>query len=84
MFGDGITASIVFSVLFVLLLLAYVRTGSLMALVFVCATILRFYFDTFFDFMPKSFFFIIGGLILLGFGFYFERLRNRKGGILNE
>ncbi len=83
-FGDGITASIVFAVLFVLLLLAYVRTGSLMALVFVCATILRFYFDTFFDFMPKSFFFIIGGLILLGFGFYFERLRNRKGGILNE
>lgn len=84
MFGDGITASIVFAVLFVLLLLGYVRTGSLVALVFVCATILRFYFDTFFDFMPKSFFFIIGGLILLGFGFYFERLRNMKGGILNE
>ncbi len=84
MFGDGIAASIIFSVLFVILLLAYVRTGSLMALVFVCATILRFYFDTFFDFMPKSFFFIIGGLILLGFGFYFERLRNMKGGVLNE
>ncbi len=84
MFGNGITASIVFSVLFVLLLLAYVRQGSLIALVFVCATILRFYFDTFFDFMPKSFFFIIGGLILLGFGFYFEQLRSRKGGILNE
>lgn len=84
LFGDGITVSIVFSVLFVLLLLSYVRVGSLVALVFVCATILRFYFDTFFDFMPKSFFFIIGGLILLGFGFYFERLRNRKGGILND
>lgn len=83
-FGDGIIASIVFAVLFVLLLLAYVRTGSLVALVFVCATILRFYFDTFFDFMPKSFFFIIGGLILLGFGFYFERLRSRKGGIGND
>lgn len=84
LFGDGITASIVFAVLFVLLLLAYVRQGNLVALVFVCATILRFYFDTFFDFMPKSFFFIIGGLILLGFGFYFERLRARKGGVLNE
>lgn len=83
-FGNGITASIVFSVAFVLLLLSYVRLGSLIALVFVCATILRFYFDTFFDFMPKSFFFIIGGLILLGFGFYFERLRSRKGGVLNE
>lgn len=84
LFGDGITASIVFAVLFVILLLGYVRAGSLVALVFVCATILRFYFDTFFDFMPKSFFFIIGGLILLGFGFYFERLRSRKGGVLNE
>lgn len=67
-----------------LVLLAYVRQGSLTALVFVCATILRFYFDTFFDFMPKSFFFIIGGLMLLGFGFYFERMRSRKGGLLNE
>lgn len=84
LFGNGITPSIVFSVLFVLLLLAYVRVGSLIALVFVCATILRFYFDTFYDFMPKSFFFIVGGLILLGFGFYFERLRTQKGGILNE
>lgn len=84
LFGDGVTASIVFAVLFVVLLLAYVRQGSLMALVFVCATILRFYFDTFFDFMPKSFFFIIGGMILLGFGFYFERMRSRKGGVLHE
>ncbi len=84
LFSDGITVSIVFAVLFVLLLLSYVRQGNLVALVFVCATILRFYFDTFFDFMPKSFFFIIGGLILLGFGFYFERLRSRKGGVLNE
>lgn len=84
LFGDGVTVSIVFAVLFVLLLLAYVRQGSLTALVFVCATILRFYFDTFFDFMPKSFFFIIGGLMLLGFGFYFERMRSRKGGVLHE
>lgn len=83
-FGDGVAVSIVFAVLFGLLLLAYVRNGSLVALVFVCATILRFYFDTFFDFMPKSFFFIIGGLILLGFGFYFERLRARKGEPTND
>ncbi len=83
-FGDGIAVSIAFAVLFVVLLLGYVRNGNLVALVFVCGTILRFYFDTFFDFMPKSFFFIIGGLILLGFGFYFERMRGRKGGVLNE
>lgn len=84
LFGDGVLASIVFSVAFVILLLTYVRQGSLAALIFVCATILRFYFDTFFDFLPKSFFFIVGGLILLGFGFYFEKMRSPKGGATND
>jgi hypothetical protein len=34
--------------------------------------------------MPKSLFFIIGGAILLAFGFYFERMRKRRGGEINE
>jgi hypothetical protein len=34
--------------------------------------------------MPKSLFFIIGGFILLGFGYYFEKLRKNYGGELDE
>jgi uncharacterized membrane protein len=83
-FGDGITASIVFSVAFVLFLFNMLRKGLLLPLVFICGVILKFYFDTFYDFMSKSVFFIIGGVILILFGFYFERLRNKKGADVYE
>jgi uncharacterized membrane protein len=79
-FGDGTFISVVFSVIFVVFLLLQTKKGSLVALVFICATICRYYFDTFYDFMPKSIFFLLGGLILLAFGTYFERLRNKRGG----
>jgi uncharacterized membrane protein len=78
-FGSGITASIIFSVAFLLYLFYLLKKGMLVPIIFVCGVILKFYFDTFYDFMSKSVFFIIGGLILIMFGFYFERLRNRKG-----
>jgi uncharacterized membrane protein len=79
-FGNGTTISIVFSIIFILYLLLQTRNGNLISLVFICATIFRYYFDTFFDFMPKSIFFLCGGLILLAFGIYFERARNKRGG----
>ncbi|AFM40219.1 putative membrane protein [Desulfosporosinus acidiphilus SJ4] len=75
-------ASIIFSLLFVGLLFALIRRGSVISLIFVCLTIFRYYIDTF-AFLPKSLFFILGGLLLLGFGFYIERVRKQsKGGIL--
>lgn len=52
--------------------------GNITALVFVCLIILRYYFDALYDFMPKSLFFTGGGLILIGFGYYFERMRRRE------
>lgn len=74
--------SIVFALAFVVLLFALIRKGSIISLIFVCVTIFRYYTDTF-AFLPKSLFFIVGGLLLLGFGYYFERMRKRsKGGIL--
>jgi uncharacterized membrane protein len=79
-FGDGTAISIIFSVVFIIYLLLQTRKGNLISLVFICATIFRYYFDTFFDFMPKSIFFLCGGLILLAFGIYFERARNKRGG----
>lgn len=77
----GRIASSVFAVALVIYLLTLTRKENLTALVFICAVIFRYYVDTFIDFMPKSIFFIIGGLLLLGFGYYFEQLRRKKGGV---
>lgn len=74
--------SILFALAFVALLFVLIRKGSLISLIFVCVTIFRYYTDTF-AFLPKSLFFIVGGLLLLGFGFYFERMmKTSKGGKL--
>ncbi len=75
-----VAASVVFAIGFVILLFALIRRGSFISLGFVCVTIFRFYTDTF-TILPKSLFFIVGGLILLGFGYYFERMRKSQGGI---
>ncbi|AET69416.1 putative membrane protein [Desulfosporosinus orientis DSM 765] len=72
--------SVLFALAFVALLFFLIRMGSLISLIFVCITIFRYYTDTF-AFLPKSLFFIVGGLLLLAFGFYFERMKT-KGGTL--
>ncbi len=69
--------NIIFTLIYVLLLLYFVRRESLIALFFIGLTILRFYFDEMYDFMPKSIFFLTSGLLLLGFGYYFERKRKQ-------
>lgn len=77
---SGVTISLIFSLLYVLYLFYETNKGNLISLIFICITILRYYFDTFYDFMPKSMFFITSGAILLLFGHYFERVRNKRGG----
>lgn len=82
--SDGNVVAIGFGVVLLIYLLSLVKNGLLTPLVFTCILILRYYFDTLYDFMPKSMFFIIGGLIILGFGHYFERIRSKSGGDINE
>lgn len=66
-------------------LLFLIRSFNITAPVFICILILRYYFDTLYDFLPKSMFFLIGGMILLLFGFFIESLRKkRKGGGSSE
>ncbi|WFD10356.1 DUF2157 domain-containing protein [Tepidibacter hydrothermalis] len=77
---SGVTISLIFSLLYVLYLFHETNKGNLISLIFICITIIRYYFDTFYDFMPKSMFFITSGAILLLFGHYFERMRNKRGG----
>lgn len=82
--GNPDFTSIIFAIIYIVFLLFLTKKGNLISLVFICITIFRYYSDTFYDFMPKSLFFIIGGLILLGFGYYFEKMRKKLGGINNE
>ena len=72
---DGSIAATVFTVLFILALIFFLKIGSLPAILVTCLLIFRFYTDLSYDFMPKSLFFVIGGFILIGFGFWFEKTR---------
>ncbi|MFJ5625705.1 DUF2157 domain-containing protein [Peribacillus loiseleuriae] len=85
----GITAifltfefSLWFPITYLIFLLYLVHKGSLISIVIICALIFRYYIDSF-DFLPKSLTFIIGGMILIGFGFFFEKQR-KKGGNHHE
>ncbi|WP_303968783.1 DUF2157 domain-containing protein [Sporosarcina ureae] len=71
---DG-SAPYIFTALFVILLVYLLKKGSLPAILITCALIYRYYTDITYDFMPKSLFFIVGGLLLIGFGFWFEKSR---------
>nr|WP_263323655.1 DUF2157 domain-containing protein [Neobacillus sp. Marseille-Q6967] len=73
-------AYIPFSILYLLFTLFLIKRGSLLSIIILCVMIFRFYLDISFDFLPKSFVFIIGGFLLLGFGFYFEKQRKKGGG----
>jgi len=75
-----VTVSVAFAIVFVAFLFLLIRKGSLVSLGLVCIVIFRYYVDTI-AFLPKSLFFVVGGLLLLGFGYYFEHMRkSRKGG----
>lgn len=71
-------ANIFWGIAYFVFALFLMNKGSLLSIFIVCSIILRFYVDVSYDFLPQSLVFVIGGLILLGFGYYFERQR-RKG-----
>lgn len=73
--GTSGVLAITFAVLFASLILWLVREGSLFSIFLLCCVIFRFYADISYDFLPKSLFFIVGGLILVVFGYWFERSR---------
>ncbi|WP_232697270.1 DUF2157 domain-containing protein [Brevibacillus daliensis] len=52
-----------------------INKDSLADIFVICILLLRFYTDITFDFLPKSLFFIIGGVILICFGIWFEKKR---------
>lgn len=70
-----------FSLAYLLLILFFIKRGSLLGIIILCVLIFRFYLDISFEFLPKSFVFMIGGILLVGFGFYFEKQRRKGDGI---
>lgn len=83
-FNASDLASIFFAIGYAVFLFYLTRKQDLLSLVFICMLIFRYYVDTMYDFMPKSLFFILSGLLLSGFGYWFERSRRKKGGIFHE
>ena len=74
--------SIWFSILYFLLLLYFIHLGSLTSIVIICALIFRYYLDSV-GYLPSSMVFILGGILLLAFGFIFEKKR-RKGSDVHD
>lgn len=69
------TFAIVFSILYGIYLLLLLRHGHIMAVLIVCLFIFRYYIDLSYDFLPKSLFFVIGGIILILCGLWLEKSR---------
>ena len=77
-FSSPNTAFAVLSALILSLLMLWLTwRGHTLATTFFCLLVLRYYFDGFYDFMPKAAFFTVGGLLLIALGFFLERVRRR-------
>jgi hypothetical protein len=75
---DIVQISVVSGVLLCGAMLYFVRKGSALATTFFFILLLRYYFDRFYDFMPKALFFTVGGILLMAMGFYLERTRRKR------
>ncbi|MFP4078784.1 MAG: DUF2157 domain-containing protein [Candidatus Izemoplasmataceae bacterium] len=71
--SDGSVLSVVFSILFIAYMLYLLTHKRLIPLIIVSMFIIRYYFDSFYDFLPRALFFVVGGLLLIGIGFFIER-----------
>ncbi|QBP41264.1 DUF2157 domain-containing protein [Paenisporosarcina antarctica] len=76
--SKALIASVVFSVFYLIYALTLVKKENLFGVAIVCVFVLRFYVDLSLAFMDKSIAFIIGGLLLLGLGYWFEKTRRKE------
>lgn len=75
----GEWVSVPFTLALIVYALYLTSKRQVVPLVLVSSLILRFYFDTFFNFLNRALFFIIGGLLVLALGYVIERLRKSGG-----
>lgn len=76
---DGGPFSVIFSILFVIYMMWLLTHKRIIPLLVIAAFIIRYYFDSLYDFLPRALFFVIGGLLLLGIGFFIERYYEKVG-----
>lgn len=76
--SNGSFYAIPFAIAFTGYLFTLVSKRQVTPLIFIAVFILRFYFDTFYEFLPRSIFFILGGFMVLGMGVYIERYRREE------
>ena len=57
------------------IMVLFIFKGSSLAVFFFCAVILRYFFDRFYDFLPKSLTFAIGGITLVAVGLLIGKFR---------
>jgi uncharacterized membrane protein len=72
---NGSWFAIPVSLVIVVYMFTLISKRQITPLIVISAFILRYYFDTLYDFLPRSLFFIIGGFLVLGMGYYIERFR---------
>jgi uncharacterized membrane protein len=70
--------SLGFSILYLIYALSLVRRENLFGVTIVCIFIFRFYVDLSLAFMNKSIAFLIGGVLLLALGYWFEKTRRKE------
>ncbi|HJH10608.1 MAG TPA: DUF2157 domain-containing protein [Metalysinibacillus jejuensis] len=75
------TLSIIFTIGFAVLAFSLLRTAHLQAIVLIAVLIITVYTNYTFDLIPKSVFFVVAGLLLIGFGYWFERTRREADSI---
>ncbi len=73
----GTISSLLFTLPFVFYLLYLTTRRHIIALVFLGALIMRYYFDAFYETLSRALFFFVGGLFLLVFGYILERYRQK-------
>lgn len=73
-----VALSVGMALLLCVAMLYFIHRGFTIAVPLFCLLILRYYFDRFYDFMPKAMFFTVGGVLLIGMGFWVERTRKRR------
>lgn len=73
----------VFVILFIGYLIYKISKGSLSAIIFLTIIIFRYFFDFNYDFLPKSFVFILGGFVFIGMGLLIGDFK-KKGILKNE
>ena len=76
---DGSLPSVLFSIAFAVYMFVLLTSKRLIPLVVIGALIIRFYFDSLYDFLPRALFFVLGGLLLLAVGFSIERYFEKIG-----